>query len=132
MNSTWHFYRLDDGHFPGASFTGQPDDLEHNLPVGHGAALGVRDWRHQRVDLETGELLDHEPPGPSLAQREAEARAERDRRLQACDWVVARAMEQAQPVPAAWAAYRQALRDVPAQPVFPAAIDWPTFPGASS
>lgn len=29
---------------------------------------------------------------------------------------------------AAWAAYRQALRDLPSQPGFPAEIDWPIKP----
>jgi hypothetical protein len=128
MSTTWHFYRLADGMFAGASYTGPADDLEINLPVAHGAALGVTDWSRQRVCLDTGELLPHEPEGPSLAEREADARAQRDRRLQACDWVVARATERAEPVPAAWAAYRQALRDAPAQPGWPDAIAWPATP----
>jgi hypothetical protein len=126
--SIWHFYRLADGLFAGASFSGPDADLELNLPPGHGAALGVTDWQRQRVCLETGELLPHEPPGPSLAEREADARAQRDRRLVACDWVVARATERAEPVPAAWAAYRQALRDVTAQPGWPDTITWPAPP----
>jgi len=75
--STWHFYRLADGLFAGASFSGLADDLEPNLPPGHGAALGVTDWQRQRVCLDTGELLPHEPPGPSLAEREADARGVR-------------------------------------------------------
>ncbi|NBW23522.1 MAG: phage tail protein, partial [Caulobacteraceae bacterium] len=32
----------------------------------------------------------------------------------------------------AWAAYRQALRDVPEQPGFPAQIEWPTAPGGDT
>jgi len=53
------------------------------------------------------------------------ARAERDRLLAACDWTqVADA-----PVDAsAWAAYRQALRDVPQQSGFPENIVWPVSP----
>lgn len=51
------------------------------------------------------------------ADRIAEAwkalRAERDRRLAETDWVVARAYERGEPVPEAWAAYRQVLRDLP-------------------
>lgn len=60
-----------------------------------------------------------------LAAATTSARAERDRRLAACDWTqVADA-----PVDrAAWAAYRQALRDVPDQPGFPDAIVWPEEP----
>ncbi|MFY7867021.1 tail fiber assembly protein [Roseateles sp.] len=126
--TTWHFYRLADGLFVGSNFTGPADDLDLNIPPGHGAALGVTDWQRQRVDLDTGELMDHEPEGPDLARRQADVRAERDRRLQACDWVVARAMERGEPVPAAWAAYRQALRDLSAQPGFPDDVTWPSPP----
>lgn len=128
MSSTWHFYRLADGLFVGGSFTGPADDLEPNVPPGHGAALGVSDWQHQRVCLETGELLPYEPPGPDLATRQAEVRAERDRRLAACDWVVARAMERGEPVPTAWVDYREALRNLSAQPGFPDAVAWPIRP----
>jgi hypothetical protein len=48
------------------------------------------------------------------AQRMAEIRAERDRRLIEADGPTARAMEQERPDKAAWVAYKQALRDVPA------------------
>ncbi len=50
-------------------------------------------------------------------------RADRNARLSACDWTqVADA-----PVDvAAWATYRQALRDVPAQAGFPLDVAWPT------
>ena len=55
------------------------------------------------------------------------ARAERDRLLAACDWT----QVQDAPVDAsAWAAYRQALRDVPAQVGFPEAVEWPVAPDA--
>lgn len=65
-------------------------------------------------------------PTPSPAACARDARAERDRRLQACDWT------QLPDVPAgtreAWAAYRQALRDVTKQEGFPADIKWPEVP----
>jgi len=47
-----------------------------------------------------------------LAEAWAALRAERDRRLAECDWVVARAYERGEPVPQDWAEYRQALRDI--------------------
>jgi hypothetical protein len=54
-------------------------------------------------------------------------RRERDTLLSASDWT------QASDVPsqqrAAWAQYRQALRDVPQQAGFPFEIAWPTPPG---
>jgi hypothetical protein len=64
-----------------------------------------------------------------LQEAWAAFRAERDRRLAETDWVVARAYERGEPVPEAWAAYRQALRDLPAQltdeQVFSGEIPWP-------
>ena len=56
-------------------------------------------------------------------------RRHRDRLLAASDWVVTRATETGAPVPPAWVAYRQALRDVPEQPGFPLDIvSWPDMP----
>ncbi|GAA6745337.1 phage tail assembly chaperone [Thermus brockianus] len=48
-----------------------------------------------------------------LREAWAALRAERDHRLAETDWIVARAYERGEPVPEAWAAYRQALRDLP-------------------
>jgi len=62
----------------------------------------------------------------------AALRAERDRRLAETDWIVARAYERGEPVPEAWAAYRQALRDLPEQltdeQVLSGDIPWPEPP----
>ncbi|TFU17588.1 phage tail assembly chaperone [Thermus tengchongensis] len=61
-------------------------------------------------------------------------RAERDRRLAATDWVVARAYEQGVPVPPKWAAYRQALRDLPQviteEQLLSGQIPWPEPPAS--
>lgn len=62
------------------------------------------------------------------AAHAANARLERTARLQACDWVVTKAQETGQPVPAPWREYRQALRDVSLQPGWPLQIDWPLQP----
>jgi hypothetical protein len=55
----------------------------------------------------------------TAADLEASARGVRDSLLASCDWVVAKAIERAEPVPAPWAAYRQALRDLPSGPGWP-------------
>ncbi len=55
-------------------------------------------------------------------------RAYRERMLQDSDWVVTKSYELGQPVPADWAAYRQALRDVPEQSGFPWNVVWPIAP----
>ena len=94
----------------------------------------------QRVDLSTRTIVDL-PPRTSedhefdyvakvwrLDRERAawRARFERDRRLTESDWT------QLPDIPDAtklkWQAYRQALRDVTAQPGFPERIEWPTPP----
>ena len=60
-------------------------------------------------------------------------RADRDTKLSACDWVTLKAVDASNDglgiqLPQAWATYRQALRDVPAQAGFPWTVNWPTQP----
>jgi hypothetical protein len=66
------------------------------------------------------------------AQKDAEqaknVRQQRNDKLKDCDWVVIKALEAGGPQDFAWAAYRQALRDITAQPGFPWTIDWPVAP----
>jgi hypothetical protein len=52
-------------------------------------------------------------------------RAERNRKLTASDWTQ---VADAPVDQTAWAAYRQALRDVPTQASFPWDVTWPTEP----
>lgn len=147
--TTWHIYRLTTGQFTGQSFTGGVDNLAANTPAGCGAIAGVADWMAQRVDLESGLVIDWTPPAPeddvlrtwswdAAARRwtpaptdaalAVEVRRERDRRLASCDWVTLRALELQQPLPEDWAAYRAALRAVPDQAGFPHQVDWPAAP----
>ena len=53
----------------------------------------------------------------------------RNRLLAASDWSQAADIPHAPEVAALWRSYRQALRDIPAQAGFPAAVEWPTPPG---
>jgi len=64
-------------------------------------------------------------------------RAERDKRLAACDWVVTKALEAGGSVPSAWVTYRTALRDITGHSSWPNLAyadmegnnsDWPTEP----
>lgn len=66
------------------------------------------------------------------AQAWASLRAERDRRLRECDWV----MLPDAPTPAGttlehWEVYRQALRDITEQPGAPFDVEWPIPPGTT-
>lgn len=58
-------------------------------------------------------------------QQAASIRSERSRRLAESDWTQ---VEDSPVDKAAWAAYRQALRDVPTQAGFPWDVDWPSQP----
>ncbi len=67
------------------------------------------------------------PPAPEVIAEEmaGRVRAERDQRLAASDWT------QVADTPVdrtKWAAYRQALRNVPEQDGFPLSVVWPTSP----
>ena len=63
-------------------------------------------------------------------QTEAEnrIRSMRDQFLADTDWVVIKAYERNENLPADWEAYRQALRDITAQSGFPYSVTWPTPP----
>lgn len=105
-----------------------------------GSVLRVDEAPSSPVDLEPGltatALPDGQTPqmalraGPPIDTSEvawANARRRRDRMLAACDWITVRAVEQGQPVPNAWSAYRQALRDITDQED-PFNLTWPEAP----
>ena len=54
------------------------------------------------------------------------ARIQRDGELRRSDWT--QMPDCTIPNKAAWATYRQALRDIPSQATFPEPIEWPTPP----
>jgi hypothetical protein len=68
-----------------------------------------------------------EPPEPAPTPEElaVEVRTQRDRLLAASDWTQ---VADAPVDQAAWATYRQALRDIPQQSGFPENVEWPVDP----
>lgn len=104
-----------------------PDDVIEMWPGEHAALLAEQDAGKVIVPGEDGRPVAVDPV-VTPEQRAAHARGERDARLRACDWMTLRALERGEPMPSAWAAYRQALRDVPAQSGFPDVINWPEVP----
>ncbi len=54
-------------------------------------------------------------------------RHSRDIALQKTDWVITRAFEEGNPVPANYVTYRNALRDLPSQEGFPYEYVWPVL-----
>ena len=92
-------------------------DFMPNLISGETGGIG---WLYDGANLTP-------PPTPQKTTDElkAEVRAQRDRLLTASDWtqVIDAPVDQA-----AWATYRQALRDIPQQEGFPQTVVWPTQP----
>ena len=144
-----NFYSLDTGVFTGDRYNGPESGLR--VPDGCGCWVGYVDHLSRKLDLsvEPHVLVDHQPPAPpsdemqtwewspqrkrwlsvpTTAARAASARAQRDALLTACDWVVTKSMERGTPIPTAWTAYRQALRDLPETSTFPEQISWPDAP----
>lgn len=146
-SKSWSFAHRESGVFSGARFSGPEHLLGINCPSGYIPVMGQHDHNRVRVDIATGDLVEYQPPAPpaddwqtwawdadawrwvsvpTAAALARQARAERDRRLLACDWT------QQRDVPAAtaqaWVAYRQALRDISTQPGFPGVIQWPEEP----
>jgi hypothetical protein len=80
------------------------------------------------IELSAEESAEIQARIDSGAREESSAfdiRAERNNKLTLCDWT------QAIDAPidqAAWATYRQALRDIPSQAGFPSEVTWPTEP----
>lgn len=71
------------------------------------------------------EFIPPPAPAPDPVALAAQARAKRDSLLSASDWTQ---LPDAPVDHAAWATYRQALRDITKQPDFPFNINWPTPP----
>jgi hypothetical protein len=65
LNQTYSVYNLSTGRFaqriscPAAS-------LDMNVPEGHGCVLGEYDLETQMIDIETSEVIDYQPPPPSV------------------------------------------------------------------
>lgn len=95
-------------------FTADPNDV-----AAHGRELFA-------TITAAGNIAPYVPYVPTAEELAAQARAQRDQLLASTDWT------QLPDVPQAtrdlWAAYRQALRDVPEQSGFPTNVVWPVSP----
>jgi hypothetical protein len=80
--------------------------------------------------VETQTVRDKTPEelAEELKQKQDSIRGERNQLLQDTDWVIIKSIEAGVSNLAQWKAYRQALRDITAQPGFPNNVTWPTKP----
>ena len=96
------------------------------------------EWLDEIQTKPTQEELDAKLIELKAAEPHRLLREERDKRLTACDWVVAKHTEHGKMVPEDWKIYRQALRDLPSISYRPEmdgdgvlkmdSVAWPTPP----
>ena len=108
------------------------------IPI-HGVSIGRADdpttWDVQfdgatpAQELEAAALIENFDAEITLWEWQ-EVRSDRDTRLYACDWTQSPDSPLTGVDQAAWATYRQALRNVPADQLDPQAIVWPVSPSA--
>jgi len=122
---TWSIYSAVTGEIV-KTYNGPADWVALNTPEGCSAIEGEFDAARVVIDPATRTAVDREQI--SLAQSAANALAIRAARLRESDWVTLRAADTGAPLPAAWQAYRQALRDITKQPGWPLNISWPALP----
>lgn len=107
--------------------------LESPIPITTRYQVAIKDgveqnengqwfWKWAVVDVE-------DSVAQAIDEDQAKAvRETRNKLLLECDWVVIKAYEYNEPVPAEWESYRQQLRDLPQQTGFPWEITWPDKP----
>lgn len=126
--SAYTKYEKSTGKITGVLVLSRPEDLALNIGEGEAAIEGQYSMKTQMVV--DGVVVDR--PAAELEAERLEAawnnlRAQRNRLLSSYDWT------QAPDAPvdqAAWAAYRQALRDLPGNTVDPENPNWPQPPGS--
>lgn len=100
-------------------FNPATEKLSIQAPIFNGSNW-VRGWS---IDSLTGE-----EQSQAANQKATQVRSARDQKLKDTDWRVIKALENNQAQDFDWAAYRQALRDIPSQSGFPWQVQWPIEP----
>jgi hypothetical protein len=122
--------------YPDATLSDEPTDEELAACNAKRAAMGPSPKQSSRTHHFTLSFTSNSDgsvtinPVPHELDRqlaEFNMRDARDSALTRCDWVITRAFEEGTAVPANYLAYRQALRDLPAQPGFPYDYVWPVL-----
>jgi hypothetical protein len=88
-------------------------------------------WRlidDEFVNINGAWMLPYKLEALPLEQAQQNIRSRRDSLLADTDWLVIKAYERSENIPAEWELYRQALRDITEQTGFPYEVQWPTKP----
>jgi hypothetical protein len=88
-------------------------------------------WRlidDEFVNVNGAWMLPYKLEALPLEQAQQNIRSRRDSLLADTDWLVIKAYERSENIPAEWELYRQALRDITEQTGFPYEVQWPTKP----
>ena len=105
-----------------------PEDAVEITTEQHAALIEGQSQGKRIVADEAGHPVLADPPPPTDDDLAAAIRAERDMKIAACDWTVLSDAPLTTTEKTNWKAYRQALRDVTAQPTFPQSVEWPVEP----
>lgn len=112
LMAQWNVYPVEPVGAPSTDYT---QNLKEGQPVYDGG------WKQTWIVTQAtaGEIAER------IQAKADSARAERDNLLSETDWTQ---VADAPVNKAAWATYRQALRDIPQQTGFPTSINWPVKP----
>lgn len=122
--------------YPDATFSDDPTDEELAACSAKRAVMGPNPTQSSRTHTFETSFTDNADSSVTIVfvpheldrgLAEFNMRDARDAALTRCDWVMTRAFEEGKPVPANYLAYRQALRDLPAQAGFPYDYVWPVL-----
>lgn len=107
---------------------GIPADAVEITSEEHAALLAAQSAGRRIQPDANGYPVAVDPPPPTDAELATAIRAERDTRITSSDWTQLPDVPLTAAQKSDWAAYRQALRDVTAQPTFPQSVTWPVPP----
>lgn len=124
------FYSKTTGGFYDTAIHGNniPEDAVEITAEEHAALINGQSQGKRIVADEAGHPVLADPPPPIDDDLSAAIRAERNTKIAACDWTVLADAPLTTTEKTNWKAYRQALRDVTAQPTFPRSVEWPVEP----
>ena len=105
-----------------------PDDAVAITAEDHAALMAAQAAGRQIIADSSGRPAAADPPPPDADHLWTLLRRKRDQRLAASDFTQIPDAPIDDEQRTAWAAYRQALRDLPAGTTDPAAITWPEVP----